>query len=539
MITGDEFWKKKITEDMTDYQLSSGKTIHTYQTRRQNLYSRIAETAVKFPKKTALAEETGRSCTYAGMMRQADLLAAYLNQVHHIKGGSRVGILLYNSLEYCLAFLALSRLSAVLVPLPGKFRKQEVEDLIERSRLDLLICHEDYSHWFEGHSREFPVRVLIEGKGYEPWYVNWKGRETCRMILEAVPEAQMEAPCLLMFTSGTTARSKKVLLKQYQVLHAIESYIRILEITPHETGLLATPIYHITGLVAVVGVLLSAGASLYIHKYFNAEKVIEDCRKYHVNFIHASPTVFYMLMEKHDFQELKELKKLVCGSSHMMEEKLRQLHNMLPECAFHTVYGLTETSSPAAVFPEDAGKSSRYGSSGLIIPGVSLKVTDDAGREVPLGTTGMILLKGTNVIENYLDRMPDEQAEGWLNTGDMGYVDQDGYLYVVDRKKDMINRGGEKICSFDVENELVKLPGIKNAAVVGIPHEQYGEAAAAAVVTEAGSSTGERQIQEMLKGKIASYKIPVKIKVVSELPLTPNNKIDKAAVKRLFMEENI
>ena len=204
---------------------------------------------------------------------------------------------------------------------------------------------------------------------------------------------------------------------------------------------------------------------------------------------------------------------------------------------FHTVYGLTETSSPATIFPGNACTSEYIGSSGLPIPGTVFKILDESGNEMPAGKVGEIWISGSVVLESYYKLQTDSLKNGWLGTGDLGYITADGYLYVVDRKKDMINRGGEKIWSFDVENELYQIPGVEEAAVVGIPDEVYGEVAVAAVKKEPGAHFTEQELKDILRTRIAKYKVPAHIIFMNKIPETPNGKIDKKNIRQLFTEK--
>ena len=222
----------------------------------------------------------------------------------------------------------------------------------------------------------------------------------------------------------------------------------------------------------------------------------------------------------------------------MPKDKLRRLHSWLPESSFHTVYGLTETTSPGTVFPGDAATSPYIGSSGLPVPGTRFKIVNETGAELADGEVGEICVSGTLVLAEYYKHTSETLQDGWLHTGDLGYFNRDGYLFVVDRIKNMINRGGEKIWCFDVENELEMMKGIRDAAVVGIPDELYGEVAAAVVCLEENIQLSQEAIQEYLRGRIAKYKIPVRIRTVEKIPQTPNGKTDKITIKKLLMEES-
>ena len=213
------------------------------------------------------------------------------------------------------------------------------------------------------------------------------------------------------------------------------------------------------------------------------------------------------------------MRMILCGSSYMPVEKLNELHGWMPDAEIRTVFGMTETASPGTLFPSDTPTGRYPSSAGIPIPGLELKILDDDG------TVGMVYIKGANVAEYYYKTdSPLYTEDGWLNTGDMGYVNDDAYVFFVDRRKDMINRGGEKIWCTDVEEELVSLKEIKDAAVVGIPDLKYGEVA-------------EGEIRSRLLEKMARFKVPERILFLKEIPRTQGLKTDKKYIRSLFEQE--
>ncbi len=538
MVDGSLLWEKEITGDMIKKNITDGESVLTFPDLSHNLYQSMKKAAKNFSRKTALVDDAGAACTYEEFLERCDVFAAYLYCQRGIRKGTHVGILMHNTIEYCVAFFSLSRLGAVVISLPSKFKQSEILALAQKSQMEFLICEEEYASWFSDRDLKGILSKTSEemAYGFERMYDDPLMRRKDLKTLENVPEGTDKDPFLIMFTSGTTSQSKGVLLKNYQVMHAVEAYRRILHITEKERSVIATPIYHITGLVALLGLFLSVGGTLHLHKIFQAERVIADARKYGFTFLHASPTVFQlMLQEGEGTQEIPTLKSMACGSGNMSKDKLLRLHKWLPGSPFHTVYGLTETSSPGTIFPGDAAVSKYIGSSGKPIPGMLFKIVNEDGEELPEGTVGEIVIKGSNVLEGYLgkEKLPD----GWLHTGDLGYFNHEGYLFVVDRKKDMINRGGEKIWCYDVENEIEGMEEVQDCAVVGIPDELYGEVAAAAVELKKGKRIVQFQIQEYLRTRMAKYKIPVKIKIVDKIPHTRNGKQDKKTVRMLMMKE--
>lgn len=542
MIDGNLLWDKSLTHDLIQTQFQEGTVINTFPGLPDNLYMALKRTASSYPGKTALVDNYGREYSYLDFQQRCEELAAFLYYRKGIHKGSHVGLMMYNCVEFCVSFLALCRLGAVTVPLPSKFKEREVMPLAQRADVELVICDEQYEQWFLKYYQ--PDRVLTVSKieqqyGFEDLLREWDldPKENITRFRD-VETGGPGDPAIIMFTSGTTSRSKGVLLRNYNIMHAVEAYRRTLGITKEDVSVIATPIYHITGLVALLGLFLYTGGQLYLHKLFDAGRVIREAREKSFTFIHASPTVFNLLIQEgENTPPIPSLRSFACGSSNMNKSKLRQLHKWLPDSKFHTVYGLTETSSPATVFPDDAASSVNIGSSGIPIPGTQFKIIDEEGQELPPGEVGEIAVKGSVVLDSYYKQESESLKDGWLYTGDLGYFTKESYLFVVDRKKNMINRGGEKIWCFDVENELTAMEGIQDAAVVGIPDELYGEVAAAVVQLRPGSEITTEMIQEYLRGRIAKYKIPVKIKLVDHVPQTVNGKTDKNAIKDILMED--
>ena len=326
-------------------------------------------------------------------------------------------------------------------------------------------------------------------------------------------------------------------MTNYNTMHAVSVYRKFFQDTPDDITLIPGPIYHVTGLIGLLSLFLSTGGSIILPKFFAARRALHDVSQYGITFIHAAPTVFSLLLEqKADFPNLTSIRLMACGSSNMPSKKILELKEWMPPAEFRTVYGLTETSSPATIFPCDVSQSPYIGSSGQPVPGTFFKIVSDTGEILPFNQVGAILIKGSVVTPGYYIDSLVPLRGGWLDTGDLGYFNEEGYLYIVDRKKDMINRGGEKICSIDVENTLYDIPDITEAAVVGIPDEKYGEVPAAMICLKQGSDLTSEKLRSMLKEKLASFQIPAVFLIVDSIPLTPNSKIDKKKIRQLLSQ---
>lgn len=471
------------------------------------------------------------------MMEMTDDFSSWLIHEFGVTRRKHVALMLYNSIEFCTTFLSLNRIGAVVVPLPTKFKMEEVHALVEKSDVEFIICDEKFEDYFEKYQQNLNICVVPDGKekyGLETF--------TSTKDLSAIEEIEEKATdvdlALMLFTSGTTSMSKGVTIRNYNIMHAVESYHKVLGITEEDKAIIPVPIYLVTGLVAVFGLMIHIGGTVCLNRFFDAKRVLEDINKYGITFFHASPTVFTLILkERKHYPELPMLRMFACGSCNMPPEKIKMLHEWLPKSEFRTIYGLTETTSPGTVFPTDASSSPYIGSSGIPIPGSAYKIVDEEGNEVKDGEQGEILVKGSNITENYYKSKRVALEDEWLHTGDIGWFNTEGYLYIADRKKDMINRGGEKICSYDVENKLLEMNGVEDAAVVGIPDELYGEVPAALIKLKKGTVIEEAEIKAFLKSQMASYKVPQKILFTENIPLTENMKINKRKVRKMFSEQ--
>ena len=536
MYKGEDLWKKPEIQ-VVKKTLSNGKVITTYPDLPKNIYSSFRATAERHMEKVAVVDDEGRQYSYKKMMEMTDDFSSWLIHEFGVTRRKHVALMLYNSIEFCTTFLSLNRIGAVVVPLPTKFKMEEVHALVEKSDVEFIICDEKFEDYFEKYQQNLNICVVPDGKekyGLETF--------TSTKDLSAIEEIEEKATdvdlALMLFTSGTTSMSKGVTIRNYNIMHAVESYHKVLGITEEDKAIIPVPIYLVTGLVAVFGLMIHIGGTVCLNRFFDAKRVLEDINKYGITFFHASPTVFTLILkERKHYPELPMLRMFACGSCNMPPEKIKMLHEWLPKSEFRTIYGLTETTSPGTVFPTDASSSPYIGSSGIPIPGSAYKIVDEEGNEVKDGEQGEILVKGSNITENYYKSKRVALEDEWLHTGDIGWFNTEGYLYIADRKKDMINRGGEKICSYDVENKLLEMNGVEDAAVVGFPDELYGEVPAALIKLKKGTVIEEAEIKAFLKSQMASYKVPQKILFTEDIPLTENMKINKRKVRKMFSEQ--
>lgn len=529
MICGSACWNRALQRGMGPRSFG-GRTVTTFDDLPASLYHMLAATAGRAADATAIVDDWHRATSFSALLARVDALAAHLAGLG-VTRGSHVGLLMHADLEFAVALYAISKLGAVCVPIPTKYREPEVLSLMRAAKLSALVTGEEFGEWADAFGGlRVPVvwsRGVAEGYGF----AGLTGAD--------VPAAGGPTdPVIMMFTSGTTSAAKGVVLRNYNVCHAAMVYARLMGTTPEDRCLIPIPIYHVTGLIALLVQFVYVGATTYLHRRFDARRVLEAVRDDEITYLHGSPTSFAELLPlRPEFPELPSVRAMLSGSSYEPLPAMRAFHDWMPTATFQVVYGMTETASPALLFPLDSPTSVYAGATGKPVPGVDAKIVDEDGSEVAPGETGELLLRGACVTEGYYRGVaPGPDAEGWLATGDVAYANAEGMVWVVDRKKDMINRGGEKVWCSALEEVVCELPFVSACCAAGIPDELYGEVPVAAVVAAPGTAPTERELQDALRGRIAHFKIPVHVVFVDAIPTTRGDKPDRRAVRALVLE---
>lgn len=528
MMSGAVCWNRALQRGMGPHA-QGAHMVHTFDEMPSSLYHLLRASARRTPEAVAVVDDAGRPTTFSQLLGHVDALASHLAWLG-VTRGSHVGLLMYADLEFVVALFAVSKLAGVCVPLPTKYRVLEVASLVEAADLSLLVAGGEFGGW--GARLPLAADRIIWTRGASGDYgFSGLGGFPCEAA------GTSDDPAIMMFTSGTTSACKGVVLTNANVCHASMIYARLMGTTPYDRCLISTPIYYVTGLVALLIQFLYVGATTYLHRVFDACRTLACVRDEKITYLHGSPTFFAELLAlKDEFPELPSVRALLSGSSYEPVATMRAFHAWMPTASFQVVYGMTETSSPALLFPYDAPTSIFAGATGKPVPGVDAKIVDEDGREVASGQTGELLVRGACVTQGYYGGAaggPDD--EGWLATGDMAHANEEGMVWVVDRKKDMINRGGEKVWCSELEEVLCELPDVAGACVTGIPHELYGEVPVAALVPALGCSPTEEGVRRALAGRIARFKIPAHVVFVKKIPQTAAEKPDRAAVRDLML----
>jgi len=537
MLSGNQFWEDNFTSDMVCCNYK-GRKVYTYADVPQNLYADLYHTESKYPQKIAIIGDDHASYTYSQFLDMVKKFSQFLYFEEKIRKGDMVALIMRNTIEFCVSVYALAKLGALVVPVNTKFKPTEWKKLLDDLPIKLFIVGDQYAEAAKILSDHEKGSSFVAAKRNDGFISMLKNKE-----YEGDPHENTvwEDDFVIMHTSGTSGRSKGVVLSNFNLVNAIKSYEKILGVTNEDKTIIATPIYHITGFVALMMVFIHCGGTICLHAAFQPERVLQCVIDHGITLIHASPTVFILLLEKKEqFPYVPSLRLFACGSANMPPKVIRELHEWIPGMEFRTVYGLTESSSAGTGFPVDAALSSKIGASGLPMPGMKLKLVDEEGNETPKGQAGELCMLSSVILDRYYNLKTETLNEdGWFRTGDIARFDEDGYVYIVDRKKDMINRGGEKVWSNEVENEICLISGVVEAAVIGVPDEKYGEAVMAVIRTKDNIFIAKQEVRRWLESRIAKFKIPKYIVFVDRMLKTHGNKIDKERIRAQYTDKEM
>ncbi|MGH2940911.1 MAG: long-chain-fatty-acid--CoA ligase [Solirubrobacterales bacterium] len=463
--------------------------------------------------------------TYAEL-EWAGKKAAGLLRSRGVGPGDRVALQLPNGLQFPAFYLGILGLGAIVVPMNPMLREAELSHQLRDSGAKLIIVGPESEPQALAAAAATGAGCMVVSDG--PGDNVFAGVEPVVDFFDRLPDA----PATILYTSGTTGTPKGAVLTHANLAAATDTVINLLDFDDQGVVLMTLPLFHIFGMT-YMNAAFQVGATMSLVVPFDPGKVLEVIRRDRVTLFPAVPTMYTALLDHPDARDAdwSSLRHCVSGGASLPVEVLRELEATFGATLLEG-YGLSESTGTATVNPPDGIR--KPGSIGVPVPGVRLRVVDDGGRDVPPGEKGEILLLGPVVMTGYWDRPEATSAAldgGWLHTGDVGRVDGDGYVYIVDRKKDLIIRGGYNVYPREVEEVFYGHPDVREVAVVGRPDPRLGEEVVAAVVLREGAEVTEEQLREHVKTRVAAYKYPRVVRIVPELPKGATGKILKRAVK--------
>jgi long-chain acyl-CoA synthetase len=490
-----------------------------------NLATTLVQASATYPDRDAVRLDE-HALSYRDLDELTARAAAWLLG-RGIKAGDRVGLMMPNMPEFAELYYGILRAGAIVVPMNPLLKAREVEYYLADSQAALTLAW----HGVAGQAAEAAGRAGTECVVIEPGELATAlgGCEPAAAVADRTPSDT----AVILYTSGTTGQPKGAELTHDNLLRNVEvTSTTLLCLRPEDVILGALPLFHSFGQVVGMGCAVATGACLTLLPRFDPARALEIIKRDQVTVLPGVPTMYAAILHSAGGSagDVASLRLCVSGGAAMPVELLRGFEKEFG-CMILEGYGLSETS-PVASFnhPDRARKP---GTIGQAISGVDMRVQDTDGVPLPPGEIGEIAIRGHNVMKGYW-RRPEEtadvMADGWFRTGDLGRMDAEGYFSIVDRKKDMIIRGGLNVYPREVEEVLYEHPAVAEAAVIGVPDEILGEEVAAMVTLKPGASTRPGELRDYVKSQLAAYKYPRRVWIVSELPHGDTGKILKRAI---------
>ncbi len=459
------------------------------------------------PEKEAVIDTgTGKRYTYRNLNSKANRLAGHLQHRHDLKAGDRLAVVSKNSVEYMILFFACAKLGIVLVPLNYRLPVEGLKVLIQDANPHVLVHSEEFNHVSE---QDTPYADSMK-------FLQFEGDNSIAGMLNTtapdpiIHEAAYDDIAMILYTSGTTGRSKGAMITWRQIHWNSMNTEISLGLTGHDSSFVNTPFYHTGGWHVLLTPLIHHGGKLIFQPEFDAAACNELIEKEEISILFGIPTMLRMMMEQDNFAsaDFRSLRFAICGGESCPIPVIKQFEEK--HVPIRQGYGLTEAGPNCFSLPaEDAIR--KKGSVGFPNFHIGTKIVDDDQNEVPQGEVGELLMKGPHVFEGYW-KNPQETEEaitkGWVHTGDLFRCDEDGYYFMVGRKKEMYISGGENVYPVQVEKVIYEHPAVAQVAVIGVPDEKWGETGCAYVVLEEGEQITAEELKEYCRHYLAGYQCP-------------------------------
>ncbi len=491
-----------------------------------NLALNLTRTAAEHP--DAIAVKLDDAAFNYGLLDNAGQRVAAMLKSKGVGPGDSVGIMLPNVPYFPAVYYGVLRAGAVVVPMNVLLKGREVAYYLADSQAKLLFAWHGFMEAAQAGAREAGDIEIVEVKPGEI-----EGLIFAHEPDEAMAEVDGDDTAVILYTSGTTGKPKGAELTHDNLRSNVAVAVALFDMGVGDVIFGGLPLFHSFGQTCTMNAAIRCGACVTLLPRFDPGKALEIIERDRCTVFEGVPTMYGALLNHPDRKksDVSTLRVCASGGASLPVEVLRGFEECFG-CKVLEGYGLSETSPIASFNHPD--RERKPGSIGTPIKGCEMKLVDDDRKEVAQGEIGEILIKGDNVMKGYW-RHPDATAEsirdGWFATGDMARVDEDGYFFIVDRKKDLIIRGGYNVYPREVEEVLYEHPAVREAAVVGVPHEELGEEIGAAIALKEGASAEAEELRDFVKGQLAAYKYPRRIWFVDELPKGPTGKILKREIE--------
>ncbi len=464
--------------------------------------------------------------TYGQLRNEVDRWAAFLQQ-QGLKPGEKVGLLSKNCSNFLIAYFAVIKAGGVIVPLNYQLAMPEVAYILKAAAAKVMLS-----------AAALPLEAALEEISYADQLQAFTFDQIQKLAAGQPARVELKETdcCTIIYTSGTTGKPKGAMLCHKNLISDAQDFMKVVDMRAAEKCLCVLPMYHCFAWTTAVVSTLLAGGCVVIQDNYTLAQAVDLIEKYKIEEFYGVPTMMQMFLEGGDPQRLSSIRFFISGGAplahKLSKDFLAKFGKPLQEG-----YGLSEASPVVTVNPADKIK---LGSIGPTIPNVETEIRDPKGQKVAAGVVGELCVRGDNVMLGYLND-PEATAaalrNGWLYTGDLAFKDEEGYIFIVDRLKDMIIAAGENIYPREIEEVLYQHPSVKEAAVIGVPDKLRGQAVAAYVVLKPGAQASKPELRRFLRGKVANYKLPKYFVFLEQMPKNQTGKILKKALRERGVED--
>ncbi len=499
--------------------------------RPRNLIDLLNRSADEFGDGVA-AIYRGDPVSFAGLRERVSRVSRALRAHVGVRPGDRVALVMPNCLHSVVCYLGAIRAGAIAVPINVRLTPPEMRFIIGDVGARVVIAHERTWPTVSEALEDLDAVEVVLGIGLEAEGVI----AVDALTADAgpgfdVPEIAPEDVAAIIYTSGTTGLPKGAMITHGNVLFNVRSTIRGHGFRRDDVHLLIVPLFHVTGLNTIMPTSLQLGSTMVISAKSNPRELLELIQRHRCTTMFTVPTTTILLAQEPSLGEfdISSLRLLAYSGAPMPVRAIHRLRELFPDVALHNFYGLTETTSVTTVLPSEFALSHAE-SIGRVVPELDAKIVDEEGRMLPPGEVGELLIRGPSIFAGYHQRPEATQEaleEGWLHTGDKAFIDEDGFVFLRGRTREMIIVAGENVYPVEVENVLTRHRDVVEAAVVGVEHPVLGQVVKAVVVPRPGAEVSEREIRRHCAERLASFKVPHQVEFVEELPRNPSGKVVK------------
>ena len=515
----------------------------------------LRDTTKTFPQRDAILDPSGVTLTYEELDKQVSQMARGMLELG-VGKGDKVGLWMPNIPEWVVAYYAIARVGAVVVPMNTRYKTHEVEYILNNSEATTLFAVDafagiDYLSMIGEIRNNLPnlKHVIIVGESGQAMHTFDAVLESGTSLVDDGKLAEREVACdpsdnvFILYTSGTTGNPKGAMLSHHNIAKNAEQVTKVLHTEDQDVFLLAVPFFHCFGCVMGIAGAITWGAAMVPMQIFKPVEALELVERFDVSVLYGVPTMFVLELEayrkgkadgsSYDVSALRT--GLMAGAPcpvEVMRGVMEEMH-----CNVSIAYGLTEASPVITMTRFDDSVARRVETVGRALDGVEVKIADDDRKALPTGETGELACRGYNVMMGYY-KMPDKTAEsidadGWLYSGDLATMDEEGYVKIVGRKKDMLICGGFNVYPAEIEEYLFTHPKVQNVSVIGMPDSVMGEVAVAYIIPREGVDIDPQEIVDFCVGEIANFKVPRYVQIVDDFPMTQSGKIKKFQLRKI------